>query len=285
MTITRSAAYLVGISLLAAGNAWAAVEDWTGIYGGATAGAGVAHADLRTSVKAPGNYFLIQDIQQIGDIGPMTAMTPLWTGGVQAGYNLQRGRMVYGVEADLSAFELKGSRTVTQRFNSDPGGGTSFAIEQTVRTDWLLTVRPRVGVAVSDFFIYGTAGLAETRIKYTERYTDTFNPGLASDSTSKTKPGWTAGAGCEYAMNDRWSFKGEYLYADFGRVSGSSGLMIPAGLGDKFDHSVVLHTHLIRVGLNYKFGPYGFGLNHPAPAVKYKTAHYEDPVDAPIYSY
>jgi outer membrane immunogenic protein len=280
------AAYAAFISLSSVGNAWSASIDWTGAYAGVNAGGGVAHADMRTSVEAPGMYFLPDDIAQVGDAGAATANPFLFAGGAQAGYNLQSGTMVYGLEADLSAFELNGSRTVTQEYNTAPG--MHFALEQSVRTDWLLTVRPRVGVAISDFFIYGTAGVAVTRIKYTATYTDDFNPpnsALETGSISKTQVGWTAGAGCEYALSERWSVKGEYLYADFGRVSGGSVLTAPPPNTDNFSHSVSLQTHLLRVGLNFKFYGLGFGLTHPPAAKTDRKWRYDDPVDAPIYTF
>ena len=286
MTTSRLSACAVVISLVAAGNAWPAALDWSGAYAGVNAGGGVAHADMRTSVVPPGSYFEPQDISQIGDIGPMTSTHGLFTGGAQVGYNLQSGKIVYGLEADLNAFEMKGSRSVTQVYNSDPAG-SSFVIQQTVRTDWLLTVRPRVGWAVSNFFIYGTGGLAVTRIKYAARFTDNFNPAtpaLETDSFSKTKAGWTAGAGCEYALNDRWSLKGEYLYADFGRIGDDPHLAAPPPNADEFDHTVSLHTHLLRLGLNFKFYGYEFGLTHSAESTHRKW-RYDDPVDAPIYSF
>lgn len=276
MTASRSAAIAVILSLTSAGSAWSAGRLWTGGYLGANGGGGVGQADLRTSVQAPGRYFLPADIAQIGGIGRQTTDSNLWTAGLQAGYNYQAGAIVYGLEADLDGFGRKASRTVGARYGSAPG--FSFALEQSVRTDWLFTVRPRIGLAVSDFLLYGTAGIAETRIKYTERFTDTFHPALATDSVSKSRVGWIAGAGCEYALNDRWSLKGEYLYADFGRFSDSSLLRSPA-LGDKFNHTISLDAHLVRLGLNFKFGGRALGAGHTA------AWRNEDMTNAPIYAF
>jgi outer membrane immunogenic protein len=280
MTPSRWAACAVVLSLTPAGNAWSAGPYWTGGYFGANAGGGVGQADLRTSVEAPGAYFLPADIAQIGDSGRQKTTSNLWTAGLQAGYDYQVGAIVYGLEADLDGFGQKASRTVSEMYNSAPG--VTFTLEQSVRTDWLFTVRPRIGLAVSDFLFYATAGVAETRIKYTEKFTDTFNPALATDSVSKTRIGWIAGAGCEYALNDRWSIKGEYLYADFGRFSNSSVLQMPAGLGDKFNHSIGLDAHIVRLGLNFRFDGGEFGAGHPAAR---RVRRVEDMTNAPIYAF
>jgi opacity protein-like surface antigen len=34
-----------------------------------------------------------------------------------------------------------------------------------------------------------------------------------------SEPGWTAGAGIEYAMTDNWTVKFEYLFADFEKAT------------------------------------------------------------------
>ena len=52
--------------------------------------------------------------------------------------------------------------------------------------------------------------------------------------------GWTAGAGLEYAFNQDWSAKIEYLYVDLG-----SDILV---LDD-----VKLSAHLIRGGVNLRF--------------------------------
>ena len=40
----------------------------------------------------------------------------------------------------------------------------------------------------------------------------------AADQRTSTRAGWTLGGGVEYAVNPHWSVRGEYRYADFGRL-------------------------------------------------------------------
>ncbi len=70
----------------------------------------------------------------------------------------------------------------------------------------------------------------------------------AGASATKTKAGWTAGAGVEYAFAGPWTAKLEYLYVDLGSATcGSAACPLAA------DESVNFKANLIRAGLNYRF--------------------------------
>jgi outer membrane immunogenic protein len=70
-------------------------------------------------------------------------------------------------------------------------------------------------------------------------------------SSSGVVPGWTVGAGLEYAMTHNLTFKTEYLYTELG----------------SWDHywnndpgyytSTKLSFHTVRAGLNWKFDWFG----------------------------
>jgi len=65
------------------------------------------------------------------------------------------------------------------------------------------------------------------------------------------------GAGAEYAINNSWSLKAEYLYLDFGNWSYTSGLVTPAvavPAGYTWTTSVRAREHIARIGVNYRFG-------------------------------
>ena len=77
-------------------------------------------------------------------------------------------------------------------------------------SNWIATLRGRVGFAADRALFYVTAGGAFTDIKPSTGAL-TFGGG--------TEPGWTAGGGVEYAITDNWTAKIEYLYASFQRLS------------------------------------------------------------------
>jgi outer membrane immunogenic protein len=135
---------------------------------------------------------------------------------------------------------------------------TAFTIQETTKTDYLATLRGRVGYANGQNLWFATAGIAMTSIKIEDTFTDTFATAAESVSKSKSKTGWTLGAGYEYAMPNNWSFKAELLYLDFGKVTTDGSTLtaftpVTSFPMNPFSHSATLKGEVIRVGFNYKF--------------------------------
>jgi outer membrane immunogenic protein len=139
-----------------------------------------------------------------------------FTGGVQAGYNWQRGPWVFGVEGDIEA--TAANDTFAPWKFSNP---------------WFGTLRGRAGYAISNVLFYGTGGLA-----FGELTGQTF--GL---SESHTTAGWTAGVGAEVGLAPRWSAKIEYLYVDLS----SSQFVTVTGTQNAYRFGT------FRAGVNYHF--------------------------------
>lgn len=177
-----------------------AQHDWTGGYVGLNAG--------YTGGKAKGSFE--DESTYVTGSG--------FIGGAQGGYNFQSGSFVYGVETDIQATNAK-----AEVKDPDDKGG--------VKHKWLGTTRARVGFTPTDKVLtYVTGGVAYGNIK-----------SIGDDVRfNKTKVGWTAGAGVEYAVDNNWSVKTEYLYTDLGKTKVD-------GVDIKFP------THTVRAGVNYKF--------------------------------
>jgi len=177
------------------------VHNWTGFYVGAhLGGIGGEFTNNVPLVSGP-----------VGDGGSVM-------GGVQAGYNWQINQLVFGIEADISAIEV---RAVT--------GPTSFD------EDWLTTVRGRVGYAWQRALFYVTAGVGFTHVDVTN----------FAGSTDRWQAGLAVGAGVEMAL---WwpglSGRIEYLYVDVPKDSYFIGLSRVDGGSD---------NHIGRIAVNYKF--------------------------------
>ena len=182
-----------------------------------------------------------------------------WLAGGQAGCNLQFGDFVVGLEGDFEHFNSAPQFANYTNLLSD--GVTPFTISQSVTTNWLATVRPRIGIAADRNLAYITGGVAFTRFSYTETYIDGFTAtstsiiasgaGIATVSNSFT--GWIAGAGWEYAFADHWTARAEYLYAKFPTTTALGVITDPAGGVNTFHGSTDLVVQIIRAGLNFKF--------------------------------
>lgn len=234
-----------------------AQTSWTGVYLGGNVGDTLGRSTANTStVFSPTGYFATTSVPAIADTGRQSLKPNGFTAGGQGGINFQGGGFVFGGEADFGWMNLEKSATGTQAYPCCPT--TNFTVNQTIKTDWLLTARGRAGFAAGNSLIYFTGGLATTKINYAATFNDTFATASESGGVEQKKSGWTGGGGIEYKLPGHLSVKGEYLYADFGRVTATSANLtaftpsqsFPSNV---FTHSAALHAHLIRGGINYRW--------------------------------
>lgn len=215
--------------------------SWTGAYIGLNAGYAGGSADHSFSLDAGA-----PPVPVLG--GSLDFNSSGFIGGAQVGYNYQMDQFVLGVEADFQGSGVKGEGSLS----IDDGAGNTLDARLGTKLDWYGTVRARLGAAVTDrFMVYATGGLAYGR---TKSYIDANVNGVPAleASVSKTKVGWTVGAGAEYAVTEHVSFKTEYLYTDLGKANLYSGdLGFGPGVDASLDRKFNFHT--VRVGVNYKF--------------------------------
>ena len=185
--------------------------SWTGFYVGVNAGYGWAKSSWSSAVTS-------------GDPNPKGFLV-----GGTLGYNMQTGNFVWGLEGDVDLSTIKGSTSGGAGVCATPGCET--------RNRWFGTARGRIGYAFDRWLPYLTGGAAFGDVKMSP------NTGL---SETKTKIGWTAGAGVEWAFTSNWSTKIEYLYTDLGKSTCSA-----ASCG--VDTDVTWKANIVRVGLNYRF--------------------------------
>jgi outer membrane immunogenic protein len=231
--------------------------NWTGFYIGANAG--LAGSDLSnalsvTNLENPG-LFSAANIAILNEKGSQNLDANGFIGGVQAGYNIQSGGVVWGLELDINRMRLRDN--AGGLFN---GIGGAFTLTEEASTNWLFTLRPRLGFVMDRSMFYVTGGLAVTKFEFKQNFSAAGPPASAlAISTSDTKAGWTIGAGLEAALSRTWTLKGEYLFARFdvddpavGTLTGTlQGVTRNATFANRLDD---LDVHTLRVGLNYKFG-------------------------------
>ena len=202
--------------------------NWGGLYAGINYGGGAGMASQSDILFDRGKF----------DVG----------GGVfggTVGYNWQRAGVVYGLEGDLDYSTIKGA-TSGDGLTVPPCGALSSFGDCSSKLRWLGTARARVGVAWDRLLPYVTGGLAVGSLDVSEGD----QVSLLSGSGTVTRAGWTAGAGIEARIDNRWSAKLEYLYVDLGS---SDGFTEPVVGGTTVSENVTFRTHILRSGLNYRF--------------------------------
>jgi outer membrane immunogenic protein len=234
--------------------ALAPVSNWSGFYVGGNLGYGWGNGNTDFSFLPTPKRFGFNNAS-------LGARSSGVIGGAQLGYNWQVGSVVTGLEADIQGSGIKGSaRTVPTIF------GTAFQIPFDVlsseqKLSWLGTVRGRLGVTVTpQLLLYGTGGLAYGHVDASAN-TKLINLDASFDraspaSVTKTKVGWTAGAGAEWMFAHNWSAKLEYLYIDLGsesvianEVGGVPLVIDPYKVG----YTWRFRENIARVGVNYHF--------------------------------
>ncbi|MDB5643190.1 MAG: porin family protein [Hyphomicrobiales bacterium] len=258
----------------------APVFTWTGFYLGLNAGAGFnVKRDPSLSSSVPLTIYT-------GSSG--NDSTP-FTGGVTAGYNMQFGSFVAGVEADINYLRrpTSGAGIFPAPANLTPGydNRVDFALRSGSPRDWFGTARGRLGFAFDRVLVYGTGGVAFSgkqsySVDQREIFetTTTSAPFVASGSFvtnptrslgsngSNSKVGWALGAGAEYAVTNAISLKLEYLHVDFGRTSQTFTTIANApnatvgqtaggiyGGGDQITVKQKNNFDLVRAGVNFRF--------------------------------
>ncbi len=173
---------------------------WQGAYIGGFAGI------AWSSIEAANNVIVLTS-SGVVPVGPLSSTGLM--GGAQFGYNVQFGRFVYGVEADLGGLDSGASLTFT-----NPGLRGLLQISSS--GGFFGDITGRAGILSWNTLFYTKAGYA-------------FFTGDVSVSTSRggapldsgTLTGWTIGAGAEYPLAPNWTVKAEYQYFDL--ASSNSG--------------------------------------------------------------
>src|SRR5258708_6717776 len=229
--------------------------NWTGFYVGGHFGRDSGHANMKVDPLPSAAQFVNLSTQSL-HTNPAGKI-----GGLQGGYNLQRGPVVYGIESDYSFSDMKGTKVISPivQNNGTPFPGTSVigTANSTVShqdTDWIGTLRLRLGATpVPRLLVYGTGGLAYGHVTYfattdftpvgTERY-----PAFAD----KTRGGWCAGAGTELGIQSHFTARFEYLFYDLGSEI-LTAKPIPPLPPFGIRYTWATQGQIVRAAFNFKF--------------------------------
>jgi outer membrane immunogenic protein len=258
-------------------------HSWTGLYAGVHLGAGWAPIswDRPLGFLGPTDECPQAPIVSCITAGSHNAIGLL--GGGQIGFNYQTGSFLFGIEAQYSLASLNGSHNSSLHFSTDTGDDSFFTFgadgQYSSKITDIGTIAARVGLVSgpSDrtlFFVKGGAAYAKGVYK-----AELIGGGIgcdlgdvecngvfisASTSGKHTRWGWMAGAGLEHDLGGNWSAKIEYNYLGFGtkthklkgnacavgEIFGNPDCPLAVTQQFKIDQDV----HLIKFGLNYRFG-------------------------------
>jgi outer membrane immunogenic protein len=213
------------------------VPTWAGFYVGVNGGYGWGASSK------------VDDLQTTGGVvtaETTTSFTPSGGfGGGQIGYNWQRDRLVFGIEADIQGADISGHATTSLGAGLSASGSSDL--------DWFGTVRGRLGYAWGPTLIYATGGFAYGGIHDHVSKVDGGGPG--SLSRNEVATGYVVGGGLEYAISPRWSLKGEYQFIDLGKGSPMSVdvAVPPTKYFGELDPNHSYST--VRLGVNYHILP------------------------------
>ena len=186
-----------------------AQTDWSGFYVGAQAGYARGIVDSTPGAPLPDSTGALA--------------------GIFVGFNFQpQPNFVIGLEADYSYSWMDGT---------DPCGNPSWTCGTEV--GWTSMLRGRAGYAVSNFLLYGSAGVAFAKL---EGFTDNNLGSVFPDSD--TVRGWTVGAGLEIEFVPNIAGRLDYRYASFGKTD---------LLFDGLYPDIELKMHSVMVGASYMF--------------------------------
>jgi outer membrane immunogenic protein len=220
--------------------------SWTGFYIGGHGGYGWGLDPFKETVTGPGQVpSTLSDIKSRG-----------YVAGGHAGYNWQHGMVVGGLELDLDATGIKGSRSsVVTQF------GATFTTRDVEKFNYLGTARARVGfVPWQSVMFYGTGGLAWTQINFdtSQTFVAPGQGGTFRNAALTTMFGVVAGAGAEMSLGNfgmgALLLRVEYLHYDFGDLGSSFNSNTFQGvtttITDKRGH---LTADVVRGGASLKF--------------------------------
>jgi outer membrane immunogenic protein len=226
--------------------------SWSGFYIGVNAGYGFSRdREVDTIGQVAANAATVAD----GARPPFASLEPSgFVGGGQIGYNWQTGGWVFGIEADIQYSDIKEDVTIVTTGVAFPGVRNNHFSQE---LEFLGTVRGRLGFAWERSLIYATGGFAYGGVKNSANFFGP-QPGNVRQFTGNfdnTETGYTVGGGFEHAFGSNWSFKLEYLYYDLGDTTVAVNVIPGSGGGGTGYFSTFSNDgHIVRAGLNYRFG-------------------------------
>ncbi len=172
-----------------------AAQDWSGPYAGINLSSTKLESDHEFSNGAP------------SDTASASGTVP----GLFLGYNLQRGKLVFGAEVELQAGSVSGS------FDNASGIGSSGS----VKAENQKSVRAIIGFAgklgTADTLFYGAVGATTADFEF-RGGPSSFD--ISDNGYDKTLTGTSFGLGMDTRLDDKITMRAEYRRTNFEETEG-----------------------------------------------------------------
>lgn len=222
-----------------------ALYNWTGFYIGGQIGAGILDDTVTNTTTT-----IFQNA------GTSARLTPFaLIGGPVAGFDIEFHPIVVGVQATWTSSAISGSTTIASAETSPAASD-----RPTSNPQWYATVTGRIGYAADDLLFYVKGGGAWMHAAYTQDVLDDTGAVVSTQSLGDTRTGFVVGGGLEYGLTEWISLVAEYDFLDFGTKDYTfSNVLTPGGTVDSLPVAIQSHTHMVTLGLNFRFNGFGGG--------------------------
>jgi opacity protein-like surface antigen len=193
--------------------------DWSGPYAGLSAGSTWGHT-----------HWPFQGATADPDYAGYLA-------GGQAGFNFQKGQLVWGIEGEVGTSNARGAKAC-------PSQPLIFDCRDNVVA--LDSLTARFGYTWGRALFYAKGGWAFGEVTAGTSLNIVTAGVIKPVSSTDWESGWTIGGGVEFALTDRWSARAEYMHYEF----------TPAAFTVAQNETANVKTagDTVRIGVNYHFG-------------------------------
>lgn len=228
-----------------------ALFNWSGFYVGGFLGSARAGNVTATDLFSQGGVFPVGTPYN-GSLPYSYGLGSSFLGGLTIGANWQApgSALVLGVEGEIGWLRLIGSR-------ADPASPGLDTVSTTKLGDWYGAITGRLGFAVDRVLFYVKGGVAFVDSSASTIDACIIAPcggGLVNATGSKVQTGWALGGGLEWALDNRWSLKAEYLWLGLNGNIGVCGAGAGTAAGSVFcgTHTLPNGIQTGKIGLNFR---------------------------------
>lgn len=244
------------MSLMSSSLGYGADTNWTGFYMGISGGYADGVSNAKSTVADPANqYFTNASINSINGLPNNQLNGGNGIFGINAGYNWQSSNQVFGLLSEISSLNFKKSNTQTTKY---PCCTETYSLTNEIKSQWLMTVEGKYGIALNQSLIFLTAGVAATNLQLTNNFSDKFDMSQQS-SVSALKFAPAIGFGYEQQFADNWAMNLRYQYIKFSNISNQASGLVYAGDGVTYDprttfqSSADLKLNILKIGITKHF--------------------------------